>query len=70
MTAEELIEMAISGKRIPKQPCALHNSRKTMYCYHNRGWRTIVCNGEKDVCECPICGGQKVMRCNFDEEYD
>lgn len=38
-------------------------------CEHQRGWRTIVCNGDKDVCECPICGKQRVMRCNFDEEY-
>lgn len=38
-------------------------------CKHPRGWRTIACNGDLDVVECPICGAQTVEACNFDEEY-
>ena len=33
-------------------------------------WRVIECNGgDTDVVECPRCGQQKQVRCNFDEEY-
>ncbi len=32
-------------------------------------WRTIYCNGDRDVVECSRCGQQKEVRCNFDDEY-
>jgi len=69
MTPTELIEMAERGERIPRQPYSLHDEEIYGPCSHERGWRTIVCNKEKDVCECPLCGRQRIMRCNFDEEY-
>ena len=69
MTQTELIQMAERGERIPRQECSLYDYESLGPCSHERGWRTIVCDGDRDVCECPLCGKQKVMRCNFDEEY-
>ena len=68
-TQTELIQMAERGERIPKQDYSLHNFKKPGPCSHAQGWRTIVCDGNKDVCECSFCGKQRVMRCNFDDEY-
>lgn len=70
MTNNELIAMAKRGERIPRQPHSLHDSVRPGRCDHYHGWRTIVCNFEDDVVECPDCGEQRVMKCNFDETCD
>jgi hypothetical protein len=69
MTQTELIEMERRGERIPRQPHSLHDAQKGGHCTHPHGWRTIVCDGTSDVCECPDCGGHSVMACNFDDDY-
>lgn len=69
MTASELVEMERRGERIPRQPHSLHDVRKPGACEHSHGWRTIVCDGISDVCECPDCGAHIVTACNFDEEF-
>ncbi len=70
MSQTELVQAAQRGERItkvqsehvlfdaPGQPCEGFN-------HH---WRTIVCNNDRDVCECSRCGAQSVMSCNFDED--
>jgi hypothetical protein len=70
MTQTELIELFKRDRRIPRQRCSLHdNENKTLKCPHPH-WRTIVCNGEQDICECHTCGAQRLMSCNFDDDYD
>lgn len=69
MTDNELLAMAKRGERIPRQKFSMHDEQKSGPCNHQRGWRTIVCNGEEDVVECPLCGAQRVMSCNFDEDF-
>ena len=72
MTKTELIAMARRGERIPKQPHSLHDAevhKSAGPCRHPHGWRTIVCDGTDDVCECPDCGAQRVMACNFDDDF-
>lgn len=69
MTQTELVKMARQGKRIPRQPHSLHDNEKANNCGYNHNWRTIVCDNENDVCECSICGKQKVMICNFDDDF-
>lgn len=68
MSPKDLIEMAKRGERIPRQPHSLHDERKDIQCPH-RTWRVIVCDNEHDVCECLNCGEQRLMACNFDDEY-
>ena len=69
MTQNELIQMALRGERLPRQEHSLHDARKDIECIHNGFWRCIVCDGDKDVCECSRCGEQRVMSCNFDDDY-
>lgn len=51
---------------------SLHDEEKPDKCSfpgHQGTWRSLVCNGERDIVECSRCGHQRTMRCNFDEEY-
>lgn len=68
-TPSQLIERAKAGERIPRQRYSLHDSVIDPNCTHGHGWRTIVCNSEDDVVECPDCGAQRVEKCNFDEDF-
>lgn len=67
MTKTELIQMAERGERIHKQEGSLYDNEKPGLCMHR--YRVIICNNEKDACECEYCGNQRVVNCNFDEEY-
>jgi len=69
-TKDLLIQQAKRGERIPRQPESLHDEQKPGPCPHKHGWRTIVCNSVEDVVECPDCGAQRVMICNFDDDFD
>ena len=68
MTQSELIKVALTGERIPKQRCSLHEKENSIVCTKHY-WRAVVCNGEQDVVECAHCGKQEVRECNFDDEY-
>lgn len=69
LTQTQLIEMAERGERIPRQRYSLHEQQIRIDCRHEKGWRPIVCNGDKDVCECRTCGAQAVFACNFDKDF-
>jgi hypothetical protein len=32
-------------------------------------WRTVKCDGVRDICECSKCGRQQGFACDFDDEY-
>lgn len=57
------------GERVRNRQ-SLHPERLPKDCNHWRGFRTIVCSEDSDVVECPICGEQQEMRCNFDDDFD
>lgn len=66
----ELLEIVKAGGRVSGN--SLHKEEAPEKCngVHSR-WRTLVCcQGEEDVIECERCGCQKVVACNFDDEYD
>lgn len=70
MTAKEAIGAVNAGERAIT-PHSLHTEvvPNSQFCTHPKGWRTIACDGETDVVECPKCGRQWTEICNFDEEY-
>ena len=69
-TTAQLIEMARRGERIPRQPHSLHDQVKPGVCIsHHSSWRTIVCDGDNDIVECYHCGDQRLVSCNFDEDF-
>lgn len=35
---------------------------------HQHRWRTVKCDGVRDVCECSECGRQEGFACDFDDE--
>lgn len=64
----EKIAIVRSGGRIDVE-MSLHKHLKPNACDHLRGVRTIACDEVLDVVECPDCGKQSVVGCNFDDEY-
>ena len=70
-TQTELIEKAERGERISHSEAehVLFDQTKSGPCSCH-SWRTIVCDGARDVLECSKCGTQQVSPCNFDEDYD
>lgn len=63
------------GGRI-KGGCSLHDAERPNRCLpeHHRcpEPRTVDCCGvvdEHDIVECPLCGKQWTVPCNFDEDY-
>lgn len=59
-----------------KGGCSLHDAEKTELCQKHLHRcpepRTIDCCGavdEHDIVECPRCGKQWTVPCNFDEDY-
>jgi len=51
---------------------SIHEAENPARCpggIHLGTWRTLTCDGVTDVVECPRCGRQKSVPCNFDEEY-
>jgi hypothetical protein len=68
----DLIAAVKRGERISTE-YSMHASVKPEGCPGwNHHWRTIVCDGanDQDVVECRRCGVQRVIPCNFDEEYN
>ena len=50
---------------------SLHEEEKPELCEFGHAiWRTIECDGERDIVECSRCGRQKEVSCNFDEEFN
>jgi hypothetical protein len=71
LTDEQLIKRADAGERIvSKHTLFPIDHQPTLNCGHPHGWRTVACDGDRDVVECSVCGRQWIERCNFDEEYD
>lgn len=69
-SADKLILLFKNSGRVPRQAHSLHDEEnKALNCKHGHGWRTIVCNNEEDVVECPDCGAQRLMTCNFDDDF-
>lgn len=67
MTDEEAIAAVRAGKRAV---VALSLFREpTDPGSHTCTERVIVCDEPTDVVECPQCGKQRVVRCNFDDDY-
>ena len=65
---DEKIAIVRGGGRIDVE-MSLHQELKPGPCSHSHGARTIACDNVLDVIECPDCGKQSVVACNFDEEF-
>jgi len=49
---------------------SLHDNEDPSKCPNGHGlWRTVDCDGERDIVECANCGKQRQAVCNFDEEF-
>ncbi len=69
MSDNELIALFKQTGQVPRQPDSFHDAEnKALNCNHPQGWRVIVCNSEEDVCECPVCGAQRLKKCGSDED--
>lgn len=64
----EKIAIVRAGGRVDVK-MSLHKEEREGECRHRLGWRTIACDGELDIVECPRCGKQEVAVCNFDEDF-
>lgn len=69
MSKTELIALAQTGARIPRQEHSLFDYEQALSRCQHPNWRTIVCDGDNDVVECSCCGQHRVVGCNFDDEY-
>lgn len=67
MTIEDAINAFYAGYRVVCEKSLHATETPNPWCRHH--WRTLFCNGEKDVLECSYCGRQAVAKCDFDEEF-
>jgi DNA-directed RNA polymerase subunit RPC12/RpoP len=65
--AEAIAAVKSGGRCTTKHTLMGAESPDSWKCAHR--WRTVACDGETDVIECPRCGKQMLARCDFDDEY-
>jgi predicted RNA-binding Zn-ribbon protein involved in translation (DUF1610 family) len=68
MSDTEAIQAVRDGNRCITSTTLTGFKEQTANCNHRMGFRTVACDFETDVIECPLCGEQKLSRCNFDED--
>jgi hypothetical protein len=68
MTDTEAIAAVRSGRRCVTSTTLADFKSDPAICTHRQGFRAVACDFETDVIECPLCGEQRLARCNFDED--
>jgi len=70
MTSQEAIDAVRLGQRCETRTTTHGLTpplNPKMPCQHF--WRTVACNDLDDVVECHLCGEQRLVKCNFDDDF-